>query len=96
MAGTATKKAEITTVAFANPSIRVAKKGDRDEYVIRSQRGWPITTSDKYPTTPFEQMLVDEAKKNGGKCKVLMEVSINLNQKAEVNYNTDDIDFMND
>ena len=83
------KAAAPETLAFANPSIVIAAvgvEGSKDykpARVIKSQRGWPITTSEKYPISKFEQMLVDLATQNGGSAKLNMQVSINLTQKSD-------------
>ena len=96
----ATAKPKTVTVAFANPSIHVKAKGRkgstdyREARTIRAPKGWPITDNEKYPMSKFETMLVDEAKRQGGSCKVNMEVNIQLNQKSDEPMSADGIDFL--
>ena len=68
----------VETLAFVNPTI-IKKDGTR----VKGQRGWQITTSKKYPVDKFNKMLVDLAESNGGQAKLMMEVSINLNQTSD-------------
>ena len=96
----ATTKPKTVTVAFANPSIHVKAKGRkgsadyREARTIRAPKGWPITDNEKYPMSKFETMLVDEAKRQGGSCRVNMEVNIQLNMKTDETLSADGVEFI--
>ncbi len=89
------KKNVVETLAFVNPTIVIPKKGNKAERRIKFPRGWQITTSEKYPVDKHNQMLVDLAKKNGGQAKMMVEISVNLNQKSDEPLDTTGIELIN-
>lgn len=81
------KESKIETLGFINPRILNAD----GEVLHKSNRGYAITNSERFPTTKFDKMLLALAEKHDGEVTINMQCTIRLNKSDDTPLDFTDI-----